>query len=403
MKDIKEIISELSNGTLQESESIEFKHSLPHDLPALAKIIVSIANGDGGYLILGVVESPNGIAINGVDKPDDVEKTISTVFNEFTLGIKGTVYYETIKSKVVAIIQVDRAESVAYYSRRKTSPERLIAYQRIFEGKLRKLKQVAFDEKRYKVVYKYMTIDAFLVSLYAKTWRFFEPNKWNDKYEQRFYCATYKIPGSETCTPQLFATCVTREKNSEAAWKVYSHGQGLGAHCVQLELDVDKLRTELRNSGLNIEERAVDYKDEKYILDLHKHQTDDYAQYFSQFTLSKFLKLLTLKRDAYSYEKEVRLFAIPKKYEKRSKGKRCLSKDLHIDWSKVIKKVRIDAKCSDAELVSIQQACFFSGINPIIDKYTFIGNVAKPAGCVDIRFERFDIDAMPGNSRIVIK
>lgn len=404
MKDIKEIISELSNGTLRESESVEFKHSLPHDFPSLAKIIVSMANGEGGYLILGVDEFPKGIVINGVDKPDDVERTISAVFNEFTIGTKGTVYYETIDSKVVAIIQVDRAESIAYYSRRKTSPERLIAYQRIFEGKLRKLKQVSFDEKRYKVVYKYMTIDAFLVSLYAKTWRFFEPNKWNDKYEQRFYCANYQIPGAERVTPMLFATCVTREQNSEAAWKVYSHGQGLGSHCVQLELDIDKLRTELRNNGLAIAEKSVEYKAEKYILELHnKNKSKDYAKYFSNFTFEKFLELLTLKREAYSYEKEVRLFAIPRNNAKRSTGNVSRSKDLIIDWSKVIRKVRIDKACTDAELISIQQACFSAGINPVIAGYSFIGNIPKPKDCVNIEFDLFDIDAMPGNSRITIK
>lgn len=249
-----------------------------------------------------------------------------------------------------------------------------------------------------------MTIEAFLISLYAKTWRFFEPNKWNDKYEQRFYCAKYQIPDAEHATPQLFATCVTRKQNSEAAWKVYSHGQGLGSHCVQLELDIDELRAELRNNGLGIAEMPVEYKEENYILDLHKKdKSKDYAKYFTSFSFDKFLKLLTLKRDAYSYEQEIRIFAIPKDYAQRSLGNTSQCKDLAIDWSKVIRKVRIDQDCTDAELISVQQACFFVGINPIIQGYAFIGNIHKPANCVDKEFERFDIDAMPGSSRITIK
>lgn len=52
---------------------------------------------------------------------------------------------------------------------------------------------------------------------------------------------------------------------------------------------------------------------------------------------------------------------------------------------------------------SVQQACFSAGINPVIHDYTFISNISKPSDCVDIDFERFDIDAMPENSRITIK
>ena len=74
---------------------------------------------------------------------------------------------------------------------------------------------------RYTKVFKYMTLDVFLTSLYCGTWRFFEPSKWKDKFEQRFYCANYALPTAKGHTPQLFATCVTRGKNSEAAWKVY--------------------------------------------------------------------------------------------------------------------------------------------------------------------------------------
>ena len=49
MKDINEIVSALLDGTLQESETIELKRTLPHDLPNIAKTIVGIANSGGGY------------------------------------------------------------------------------------------------------------------------------------------------------------------------------------------------------------------------------------------------------------------------------------------------------------------------------------------------------------------
>lgn len=404
MRDINEIITALMDGTLQESETIEFKYTLPHNLPMIAKTIVGIANNGGGYLIIGVIDYPKkGGRIVGVNNADEIQRLLSRLVSKYTIGVQGTPHIYTVDGKKLIIFQIKKVEVESYYSRRETSPVRLIAYERITTDGSR-FKEVAKEKKYYTTVYKYMTIEAFLVSLYAKTWRFFEPNKWNDKYEQRFYCADYQIPGAEHATPQLFATCVTKVKNSEAAWKVYSHGQGLGSHCVQLYLDIDKLRTELKNNGLKIAEMLVEYRDEKYILELHnKDKSKDYATYFTLFSFEKFLKLLTLKRDAYRYEQEVRLFAIPDGNAPRSMGNACESRDLVVDWRKVIRKVRIDKDCTDAELISLQQACFSSGINPVISDYTFIANIPKPADCVDIEFERFDIDVMPGSSRIIIK
>lgn len=340
--------------------------------------------------------------IIGVSNVDEIQKTLTRVVADYTIGVHVIPYIYTVDAKKFIVFQIEKTELEAYYSRRVTSPTRLTAYERIITSDA-KIKEEVRDRKLYTKVYKYMTIETFLVSLYAKTWRFFEPNKWNDKFEQRFYCADYKNIGMEHMTPQLFATCVTREKNSEAAWKVYSHGQGLGSHCVQLELDIDKLRIELNKNDLKIAEMYVEYKEEKFILELHnKNKSKAYEAYFSSFSLKKFLKLLTLKRNAYKYENEIRLFAIPKGNASRSIGNDSQSKDLAIDWSKVIRKVRIDEACTDAELISIQQACFSAGINPVINHYSFICNIPKPANCVDVEFELYNVDAMPGKSRITI-
>lgn len=196
----------------------------------------------------------------------------------------------------------------------------------------------------------------------------------------------------------------TRSKNSEAAWKVYSHGQGLGAHCLQIELDIVDLRKQLRASGYRFEEKPVVYKHENLILELHKKKNAYYKEYFNSFTLDSFLRLLSLKRDAYTYEQELRLFLIPLKGGKRNTCKKAQSKDIKINWDTVITKVRVDKRCSDAELASIREACLFVGINPIIKNYTFIDNARNIAGLKlkDVEFERYDIDDMPGANRITI-
>lgn len=389
------------DGVLEDGRLVEFKTGFPLNYENnIARQMVAMANSYGGFVIFGVRKREGTLSVVGVEIPVII---IEFVIQKFSVGLDYSITREEVDNKDVIIIEIKKAESTTYFCRRDTSPARQTAYKYIeidkFVYSLSKK-----DEMRYAKVFKYMTLDAFLSSLYCKNWRFFEPSKWNDRFEQRFYCARYTLPGASGNTPQLFATCLTRAKNSEAAWKVYSNGQGLGAHCLQLELDIVELRDQLRNSGFLFEEKNITYVSENEIMNLHKKRKRYYNKYFSSFTFDSFLNLLSLKRDAYTYEQELRLFVIPDngRSGRRNKFKKAEHQDIDIDWSLVISKVRIDKKCSDAELASIQSACFSVGINPIINNYTFIGNKVPPTGSINVEFERFDIDDMPGSSSITI-
>lgn len=387
------------DGELEDGRLVEFKINLPRNFDNLVRQAVAMANTVGGFIIFGVEDKTlSVVGIHG-----DYHQLISDIelsIKKLSLGLSCSITHEVVDDKDVVILEIKKAESTTYFSRVETTPARQIeyGYTKEVEGRL----SISKKEMRYTRVFKYMTLEAFLTSLYCGTWRFFEPSKWNDKYEQRFYCANYTLPSATGNTPQVFATCVTRVKNSEAAWKVYSHGQGLGAHCLQLEIDIVELRKQLKASGLRFEEKSIIYEPENVIMDLHKKTKPYYQKYFSSFTLNSFLNLLSLKRDAYAYEQELRLFIIPTNGGRRIKYKKAQYQDMTINWKNVITKVRVDKKCSDAELASIQRACFSIGINPIIKNYTFIGNLVPPAGIKDVEFERFDIDDMPGASSITI-
>lgn len=389
------------DGQLEDGRLVEFKTFIPHNLDKLIPPMIAMANTNGGLIIFGFDERTSSIVGLQGDFNQHIRNLEQTI-KKLSLGITYSLSHEEIDGRVIVILEIMESESTAYFSRVETTPARQIAY-RYTEGETGDI-SVTKEEMRYTKVYKYMTLDAFLTSLYRKNWRFFEPSKWNDKFEQRFYCANYTFPAAKNNTPQLFATCVTRAKNSEAAWKVYSHGQGLGAHCLQIELDIVDLRKQLRASGYRFEEKPVVYKHENLILELHKKKNAYYKEYFNSFTLDSFLRLLSLKRDAYTYEQELRLFLIPLKGGKRNTCKKAQSKDIKINWDTVITKVRVDKKCSDAELASIREACLFVGINPIIKNYTFIDNARNIAGLKlkDVEFERYDIDDMPGANRITI-
>ncbi len=399
LKNIHPCLNGYVDGVLEDGRLVEFKASIPRNLDNLVRQVVAIANTAGGYIIFGIDDTQSIVGIGG-----DYNQHISNLelsFKRFLPGTHPRITHEVVNKRDIIILEIEKASSTAYFSRMETTPARQIAYRytQIKQDEI----SITKSEMRYTRVFKYMTLEAFLNSLYCKTWRFFEPSKWNDKFEQRFYCADYVLAAAKGNTPQLFATCVTKTKNSAAAWKVYSNGLGLGNHCLQLELDIVELRKQLNASGFHFEEKLIDYKPENVILDLHKKGGKYYKEYFNSFTLDSFLNLLSLKRDAYSYEQEIRLFIIPSNGGKRNKCKQAQSQDLSINWRDVISKVRIDKNCSDAELATIQRACVSVGINPIIKNYSFIGNNTPQIGLKDVEFERFDIDDMPGKSALKIR
>ena len=53
----------------------------------------------------------------------------------------------------------------------------------------------------------------------------------------------------------------------------------------------------------------------------YANTSKSYPIYFNNFSLNSFIELLSLKRDAFSYENEVRLFLIPDLSQNRSVGK----------------------------------------------------------------------------------
>lgn len=404
MKSTDDIIRQIKDGTLREDASVELKRWLPNK-DILAKVLVGLANTGGGHLIIGIEESAKGFKAVGLKEGEGAAiGMIEAVCDEFNIHINTTVLKTNVKGNDILIVEIHPLNAVTYYSR-PSSPERLYAYTRNEDGSTQKTD----DTKTYQKIYKYMTLETFMTCLYTGTWRFFEPNKWQDKYERRFYCAEYQFPNTHEAAPKLFATCATRERNSEASWKVYAGGTGLSQHCLQLELNLVEFRKQLQASDFLLEEKVVTYEHDGYIENLHKPDDSNYQLYFQPFSRRNFISLLSLKRKAYEYEKEVRFFLIPKDPQgERSHGKQKSDyQDIPIEWTKLIKSARIDKYCSPAELKSLQQACFAAGINPKFSCGALMGgnkpHNTPPANSVDIPFALFCIDDMQGSSRLKIK
>ena len=169
------------------------------------------------------------------------------------------------------------------------------------------------DSNPKSVLYKYMNIERAIQFLQNGEYYFVEPIAWQDPYEKRFYTADYS--NIQPYVPQrIFATCLTDRVSNEAAWKMYRDDRGgLGSRCIRLEINRAKLFHQLDKvkNGKFVFGKANYKYTSKTIDTIHIKESPQYNYYFSDFSEEKFLELLLIKRKAFEYENEVRLFFIP--------------------------------------------------------------------------------------------
>ena len=254
---------------------------------------------------------------------------------------------------------------------------------------------INFDEP-IKHAYKYMTMDVFLTCLKYGTLRMQEPTNWSDQYEGRFYKAKYDDITSDPL-PKLYATCITANPASEAAWKVYAHGTGLGARCVQIKLNMEKLREQLCNG------KNGDYYEGKVFYDLtdaeidnlHLKGTPYHSLFFSEFNSSKFVRLMLIKRQAYQYENETRLFLINPPIKPGKSQNHYY--DAPVKWKDIIEEIRIEHTCTSTERFVLEMLCKEKGIE------VKMPSKKGPKARNEIPIIEVNIDRMTGKKRIKIQ
>lgn len=200
------------------------------------------------------------------------------------------------------------------------------------------------DKVTLRYIYRYIPLASLTQSIEFK-----EPSQWWDEFEKRFYCAEYdqqKYPGFPK---KLFALCTTANKDSEAGWKMYKHKGPL----IQIKINRRKFIKALSlyyKENVEIYEGKVNYDiKEAHISKLHlpsytrtvKRITKIYPvkghdEIFNNFDMDSYLSLLLLKRDAYSYENEIRYFIVPL-------DEKCNNKDIisiGMNWLDFIEEIR---------------------------------------------------------------
>ncbi len=150
--------------------------------------------------------------------------------------------------------------------------------------------------------FRYMTASHFLSDLNSQQLTFISPKLWNDPFERLFYIDDgIEIGGIKY---YIRCICLTYDwiESEETAWN-----RGLGGHAmVRVEYDFQKLCDVLEmQSNFDFYFSVVDYS-------LPRRDIIQLSRLYQVNSLQDYLNLLSLKRKAFVYENEVRLFMVSK-------------------------------------------------------------------------------------------
>lgn len=251
----------------------------------------------------------------------------------------------------------------------KRSRQHILLSSRLFH---KKYVYKYFDRRKFP---KYIGKNQF--SLYFR-----EISEWNDPYEKRFYNADYTdVEGAQFLNDhrKVYACCFTSQKDSEPSWKMYvdqsselppkAIGSAEREICIQARFDFkalldalnDYIENELKGDYVLIA-RPVKYKKKVEINILHYSTPDKKTkdEYFKDFDFSKYLKLLSLKRDAFKYEEEIRFFLIPKNQNCSFSNLICIKNESpktskNHKQGKILDKVILDYMSKEDEIKDFRQ------------------------------------------------
>lgn len=165
-------------------------------------------------------------------------------------------------------------------------------------------------------VFKYMPLDRFVTSVDKHELVFVSPETWYDPFEQLYFGIDCSKKGYKT--EEIACMCVSEKSstNEDASWKVYS---GSGDKAVRISIEQDKLLQLLNNyatnAGFEVYIGKVNYSFKKRDIEsLNETSSPNHAYYFpKKMTREHYLSLMLLKRTAFRYENEVRIFLVKDK------------------------------------------------------------------------------------------
>lgn len=188
------------------------------------------------------------------------------------------------------------------------APWRKVSKNVFVESGLRIDKESVFlngEKDRRIVASKYMPLSRFLEAVKNKKFSFLSPLLWRDPFEMLFYKPKVKIENEYYC---INACCFAGNdiQNEEGFWTVWSNGSI--EPIIRVTYDMTLLLETLSNlpyDGLSFYLGAMKYLTRFSLLEKKLNSMSK-----TYISVSDYLNDCLLKRDAYSYEIELRLFAV---------------------------------------------------------------------------------------------
>lgn len=164
--------------------------------------------------------------------------------------------------------------------------------------------------------FKYMPLDRFVSSVEKGVFVFVSPDLWKDPFERMYFGTDCSDHGYRT--EDIACLCVSEKSstNEDASWKVYSENGGKAVRLsIDLTLFLDMLDVFADKNGYEVYIGKAQYGYEKReIENLYKPDSPHYGVFFPTAMERKhYLSVMTLKRSAFEYENEFRVFLVKDK------------------------------------------------------------------------------------------
>lgn len=164
---------------------------------------------------------------------------------------------------------------------------------------------------RIDTLYKYMPYDRLMNCVANGELVFVSPVTWVDPFERRFWKTDYSRKYN-FIRPEIACMCLTTKSstNEEAAWRMYAEGKSKALRIsfnVKRLLDTLESYVQTNHCAIYIGE-AIYSLERKAIVGLHNQVNEFFPK--NNFSLEHYLTLMCLKRKAFAFENEIRIFIV---------------------------------------------------------------------------------------------
>jgi hypothetical protein len=204
--------------------------------------------------------------------------------------------------------------------------------------------------REHKYIYRYLPFERFLEVMHKKLLAFISPTKWNDPFDNFLF--KYDIQNKDNSfLNKLFVGCFTLNPHSQAYWKTYAPE----GYSVRLQFETRKLFDII----LKLNDRAwfgeLNYKRETEIVEIFQNTEGLKAALEENEVNDSFLKVFTLKRMPFEYEKEVRIIIESKSIKEGIRR-------VNIDLKELIHGIYLDPRIKTNEEIAFKKYLKSSGV-----------------------------------------